>query len=98
MMTADACWFAVLSTKPSISPVTVPAVFPVVLEKEKSKFSAWHGVDASANADTNANAPKVILFMTRSQVLRRVTKFYSGLYFLKPMPHALVAPSLQAIF
>jgi hypothetical protein len=32
--------------------------------KEKSKLSAWPGVDASANAHANANAPKVILFMT----------------------------------
>ena len=40
IMTADAAWFAVLSTKPSTTPVTVPDVFPVVLEKEKSKDSA----------------------------------------------------------
>ena len=52
-----------LSIKPSISPMTVPGVIPVVLVKENSKVSAWPGVDASANADANANAPKVLLFM-----------------------------------
>ena len=68
MMTAVA--FAVaLSTNPSISPVTVPGVFPETLVKEKSKLSAWPGVDANANAHANANAPKVTFFMTRSLVV-----------------------------
>jgi hypothetical protein len=53
----------VLSVKPSISPVTVPGVFPVTLVKEKLKFSAWPGVDTSAIANANANEPKVLLFM-----------------------------------
>jgi hypothetical protein len=42
-----------LATKPSITPVTVPGVLPPKagsLVKEKSKLSAWLGVDASANA------------------------------------------------
>ena len=55
-----------LSIKPSISPVTVPGVIPVVLVKKKGIVSAGLGVDASANADANANAPKVLLFMTGS--------------------------------
>jgi len=37
--------------------------------KEKSKLSAWAGVDASASTNAHANAPKVIFFMTRSQVV-----------------------------
>ena len=58
-----------LSCKPSMCPVTVPRMVPNWLVKEKSKLSAWPGVDASANAHANANTPKVIFFMTRSLVV-----------------------------
>jgi hypothetical protein len=58
IMTAVA-WLVALSCKPSISPVTMPGVLqpkPPLQGKEKSKLSAWPGVDASANAEANANA------------------------------------------
>src|SRR5262245_30838320 len=77
MNTAVGRWFAVLSCKPSISPVTVPGekqAVPgsgVVQEKEKSKVSAWPGVDASANKDANANALKIPLFMEPALSINR---------------------------
>src|ERR1700730_14259779 len=57
------------SCNPSISPVTVPGMVPNWLVKEKSKVSAWPGVEASANADTNASPPRVILFMIGSHAV-----------------------------
>jgi hypothetical protein len=56
-----------LSIKPSISPMTVPGVIPVVLVKKKAKVSAWPGVDTRASADANANAPIVLLLITPAQ-------------------------------
>src|SRR6516225_1867378 len=93
IMTALAFWSDMLSTKPSISPRTVPGWAPGVmppLKKLKSKVSAWHGADNSANTDANANAPKVILFMIRSLLVtlrKKVTDLdcllgaYLGLHF-----------------
>ena len=74
-----------LSIKPSISPMTVPGVIPVVLVKKKSKVSAWPGVDASAIADASVAATKIILFMPRSQVARPPKKA-SRLRDGKPLP------------
>jgi hypothetical protein len=47
------------------------------------KLSAWPGVDASANAQANANAPKVILFMTRSLVVTPRAEANGGLTAVK---------------
>jgi len=63
-----------LSIKPSISPMTVPGVIPVVLVKKKSKVSAWPGVDASAIADASVAATKIILFMPAPKWLGRLRR------------------------
>jgi hypothetical protein len=70
-----------------------PSPSPVVTEK--SKLSASPGVDANAN--TYANTPKVILFMTRYSMVTPRKKVYRACI-LNPMPIALVASNLQANF